>query len=125
MGHLLMGASYAQFGVQGNPTAIHNPRLYTDPRPRPWDLGLLFNRDKRLAERVRRALAGLGEAYVVEYNVPYCVCDESDYTIPVHGEGRGIPNMLLEIRNDHISDTPNALRMAEYLARAIQSMPAL
>ena len=36
------------------------------------------------------------------HNEPYPVDDSSDYTIPVHGEQRGIPHVLLEIRNNEI-----------------------
>ena len=41
---------------------------------------------------------------VVGDNEPYAVSDETDYTIPVHGEARGLMNTGIEIRQDLISD---------------------
>ena len=37
-------------------------------------------------------------------NEPYAVSDETDYTIPVHGEARGLMNSGIEIRQDLIAD---------------------
>ena len=37
-------------------------------------------------------------------NEPYAVSDETDYTIPVHGEARGLMNTGIEIRQDLIAD---------------------
>ena len=55
-------------------------------------------------------------------NEPYSVDDESDYTIPTHGERRGIPHVLIEIRQDLIATAPGqsgwAARLSELLGRA-------
>lgn len=85
--------------------AIHSftPRL-AGGTPRACHLGVLYNRDARLADAIIAAALQLtGSARVVR-NAPYAVDDASDYTIPVHGEGRGIPHALLEVRNDLIQD---------------------
>jgi predicted N-formylglutamate amidohydrolase len=59
-------------------------------------------------------------------NEPYFVSDQTDYTIPVHGERRGIPHALIEIRQDLITDQSGqrvwALRLARLLALAYQQM---
>ena len=48
--------------------------------------------------------------------------DETDYTIPVHGERRGLPHALIEIRQDLIADESGqrawALRLARLLPQA-------
>jgi predicted N-formylglutamate amidohydrolase len=49
-------------------------------------------------------------------NEPYIVDDVSDYTIPVHGETRGIPHVLLEVRNDLINDARGQQEWADRLA---------
>ena len=41
---------------------------------------------------------------VVGDNEPYAVSDLTDYTIPVHGEARGLINTGIEIRQDLIAD---------------------
>jgi predicted N-formylglutamate amidohydrolase len=85
---------------------------------RPWHTGLLFNRDDRLS----RPLIALMEAeggLVVGENQPYSVSDESDYTIPVHGERRGLPHAEIEIRQDLIADEAGQSVWAERLGRLL------
>ncbi len=48
---------------------------------------------------------------VVGDNEPYAVSDETDYTIPVHGEARGLMNTGIEIRQDLIADVAGAEAM--------------
>ena len=55
---------------------------------------------RRCCCKLLRAEADL----VVGDNEPYAVSDETDYTIPVHGEARGLMNTGIEIRQDLISD---------------------
>ena len=50
-------------------------------------------------------------------NEPYAVSDETDYTIPVHGEMRGLMNTGIEIRQDLISDQAGEKAWADRLAR--------
>jgi predicted N-formylglutamate amidohydrolase len=70
---------------------------------RPWHAGLLYNRDGRLSRLMIEALGRHGDLIVGE-NEPYAVSDESDYTIPVHAERRGLPYAEIEIRQDLIAD---------------------
>ncbi len=87
-------------------------------RPRPWHVGVLYNRDARLG----RLLLGLlrGEVgLVVGDNEPYAVSDETDYTIGVHGERRGLPHVEIELRQDLIADESGSAEWAERLARLL------
>jgi predicted N-formylglutamate amidohydrolase len=52
-------------------------------------------------------------------NEPYAVGDLTDYTIPVHGERRGIPHVELEIRQDLIGDAAGQAAWATRLARLL------
>ena len=52
-------------------------------------------------------------------NEPYAVSDETDYTIPVHGEARGLMNSGIEIRQDLIADPAGQSEWAERLARIL------
>ena len=56
---------------------------------------------------------------VVGDNEPYAVSDETDYTIPVHGEARGLMNTGIEIRQDLIGDQAGEKAWAERLARIL------
>jgi predicted N-formylglutamate amidohydrolase len=85
---------------------------------RPWHAGILFNRDARLA----RALLDLLRAednLVVGENEPYRVTDHTDYTVPVHGERRGLPHVEIEIRQDLITEPAGQALWADRLARLL------
>jgi predicted N-formylglutamate amidohydrolase len=56
---------------------------------------------------------------VVGDNEPYAVSDETDYTVPVHGEMRGLMNTGIEIRQDLISDQAGEKEWADRLARIL------
>lgn len=77
-------------------------------RDRPWPIGVSFLRDGRFAALMRKALILLVEGPVGD-NEPYPVEADVDYAIPVHGEGRGLPSAMIEIRNDGLR-TPEEVR---------------
>ena len=56
---------------------------------------------------------------VVGDNEPYAVSDDTDYTIPMHGEARGLINTGIEIRQDLIADEAGERQWAERLARIL------
>ena len=87
---------------------------------RDFELGLLYNRDARLAERLADLFARANPHVTVKLNEPYVVDDLSDYTIPVHGERRGIPHVLIETRNDLITDDRGQREWADRLAASLR-----
>lgn len=108
-------------GIASLLVAVHSfTPLYKNQR-RPWHVGALYNRDRRLAEVLLALMAEDGDL-VIGDNEPYTVDDESDYTIPQHGEKRAIPHVLVEIRHDLIEtpagQTEWAERLADWLIRA-------
>ena len=98
--------------------AVHSFTPVFKDAARPWHVGVLYNRDSRLAVKLidlLRREPGL----VVGDNEPYSVTDESDYTIPVHGEQRDLPHVAIEIRQDLIADEAGQRRWAALLARLL------
>ncbi|QQO24016.1 N-formylglutamate amidohydrolase [Bradyrhizobium diazoefficiens] len=83
---------------------------------RPWHVGALYNRDAVLPRLLLKHLRSQGDL-VVGDNEPYAVSDLTDYTIPVHGEARGLVNTGIEIRQDLITDQSGQQQWAERLAR--------
>ena len=57
-------------------------------------------------------------------NEPYFVSDATDYTIPQHGEVRGLPHVEIEIRQDLVSDEAGQTVWAERMARALEAAQA-
>src|SRR6266478_5433003 len=72
--------------------------------------------DARLPRLLLKQLRGEGDL-VVGDNEPYAVSDETDHTIPVHGEARGLMNTGIEIRQDLIADPAGQKLWADRLAR--------
>ena len=72
----------------------------------------------RLAHALRDLLAAPGDL-VVGDNEPYSVTDDTDYTIPVHGERRGLAHVAIEIRQDLIGDEAGQEYWAARLARTL------
>ena len=64
----------------------------------------------------------LARVYHNESSLLISVDDASDYAIPVYGEGRGLPHVELEIRQDLLADEAGqdawAHRLADVLRRA-------
>jgi predicted N-formylglutamate amidohydrolase len=85
---------------------------------RPWQVAVLFNRDPRLAHPLAELLRAEGDLVVGE-NEPYAVSDLTDYTVPVHGERRGLPHVEIEIRQDLITQPAGQREWAERLARLL------
>ncbi|GAA0525277.1 N-formylglutamate amidohydrolase [Rhizomicrobium palustre] len=86
--------------------------------PRPWEIGVLWDRDGRLAQPLMNRLAGAG--FVVGDNEPYSGALEND-TLNRHGTKNGLPHVLIEIRQDLIGTEPAAQAMAERLAPILEA----
>ncbi len=99
--------------------ALHSfTPVFMDER-RPWDVGVLYGRDPRLARLVRDGLRSDG-TLIVGDNQPYSVSDASDYTVIVHGEQRGIPHVELEIRQDLLASASDVQSWAERLGAVLE-----
>jgi len=85
---------------------------------RPWHAGLMYNRDPRFAHPLL-ALLRREDGLVVGDNEPYGVTDASDYTVPVHGEQRGLHHVAVEIRQDLIAEHKGQQAWAHLFARAL------
>jgi predicted N-formylglutamate amidohydrolase len=106
---------------QGRPAVvlgIHSFTPFFKGFVRPWHAGILFRKSRAFGEALVSALAEPG--LVVAANEPYTIDDEGDYTVPVHGEARGLDAALVEIRQDLIADEAGAAQWAHRLAAALR-----
>ena len=85
---------------------------------RPWHAGVLYNRDPRFAHLLLDLLKR-EDGLVIGDNEPYSVTDASDYTIPVHGERRGLHHVAIEVRQDLIADDKGQSEWALLLERLL------
>jgi len=110
--------------TQGLPTILVSLHSFTPVYAgiaRPWHIGTLYHRDDRLPHLLRDKLRLEGDL-VVGDNEPYAVSDATDYTIPVHGEKRGLMHTGIEIRQDLIGDPSGQQQWAERLARLLREI---
>lgn len=109
---------------RGQPTvlvALHSFTPVYAGIARPWHIGTLYHRDRTLPPLLLQHLRAEGDL-VVGDNEPYAVSDTTDYTIPVHGEMRGLINTGIEIRQDLIGDQSGQQQWAERLARILSEI---
>jgi predicted N-formylglutamate amidohydrolase len=105
--------------------AIHSYTRQLKGRPaRPWQVGILWHRDGRLARPLMARLRA--EGFCVGDNEPYSGELEGD-TMSRHGTARNLAHVLIELRQDLIS-TPEgqrlwAARLAPILSEAIEELP--
>lgn len=110
----------------GQPTlllSIHSFTPALNGRARPWQIGLSPGHDRRLAELMRGALTRDGRLTVGD-DQPYPIDRDNDYTIPVHGDGRGLPCVMVEIRQDGLRNEAEAAAWAARLADAYHRVEA-
>lgn len=85
---------------------------------RPWHAGVLFSHSQTAGQALVEAL-GRDPCLTVAANEPYVITREEDYTVPVHGEDRGLEALLIEIRQDLLGDAAGCERWAKRLHTAL------
>jgi predicted N-formylglutamate amidohydrolase len=100
--------------------SIHSFTPYLDEE-RPWHVGVLWDQDQRLAEPILAALYDV-DGLVVGANQPYSGHLPLGYTCQTHGDTKGRPNVIFEVRQDLI-DTPTGVdAMADILVPVIANV---
>jgi predicted N-formylglutamate amidohydrolase len=127
--HAAIAAELDRMGQENNKSAvvisIHSFTPSWKGRPRPWQVGILYDRDARLAVSLMARLIEAG--FIVGDNEPYTGALEGD-TLYQHGTLRGLPHVLIEIRQDLIDTDAAAqafaLRLKPILDAALADMIA-
>ncbi|MBC8339136.1 MAG: N-formylglutamate amidohydrolase [Rhodospirillales bacterium] len=114
--HDAIHEALAHLWRRGTPPAlfsIHSfcPEFGDDHRP--WDVGVLWNRDPRIAKPLIKKLAAHG--LHVGDNEPYSGRDLA-YTLNLHGSSAGLANCVIEINQDQVRDRNGIKRWADILA---------
>src|SRR5579872_2011938 len=83
------------------------------------EIAVLYHHETRLSRLMLELLRAEG-GLTVGANEPYAITDDSDYTAPVHGEGRGLEHVEIEIRQDLIADPAGQTAWAGRMARLLK-----
>lgn len=90
---------------------------------RPWHVGVLYNRVHELARATRDRFAQEAGLNVGD-NEPYNMGDDTDYTIPIHGEQRGLACVEIEMRQDLLLTGSGRREWATRLHRVLRRAAA-
>lgn len=90
--------------------------------PRPVELGILHDEDTRLADLMLAGAAFL-PARQVARNAPYGPQDGVTHTLRRHGLANGLPNVMLEVRQDLLGDAEAQAQIAREILTLLR--PAL
>ncbi len=86
--------------------------------PRPWHVGVLWAEDGRIARPLIDAL-GRDPTLCVGDNQPYDGRNRHGYTVETHALARGLPHVLIEVRQDLIAEVAGQRAWADRLADAL------
>ncbi|MEO8114695.1 MAG: N-formylglutamate amidohydrolase [Phenylobacterium sp.] len=107
----------AQVGRTSLLVSLHSFTPVFQGHVRPWRMGVLHRGDSALSDRMLALLRReLGEE--VGDNQPYRL-DETDNTIPLHVDPRGLDYLEIEVRQDLIADEAGQARAAALIARLL------
>lgn len=100
--------------------AVHTFTAALDGRRRPFDAGVLYERDRGLAQRLARRLRDAGLR--VRYNQPYSGMAGMMYSIDRHGKHHGLPCLELELNQDLFEERSTAARLATVVEGGIREL---
>lgn len=102
----------AAAGVRSQVVSIHSFTPVFKGERRSVELGILFDRDRTLPERLMPCFATVD----ARYNEPYGPRDGVLHTLNLHAAPRGLAHAMIEIRNDFLTDERGQAGWAERLA---------
>lgn len=103
---------------------IHSFTPVYKGEPRSVEVGVLHDRDSRLADRMLELAKGTSD-YDVQRNEPYGPQHGVTHTLKAHALPFGLLNVMIEVRNDLIADESGVERAAQFLAKNIKAALAV
>jgi predicted N-formylglutamate amidohydrolase len=116
--HDAIDACLSRRRAVGLPTtliAIHSFTPVFLGNARPWQVGIVFDDDRRVADGLISGLRA-DPALTVGINEPYSPADQVYYTVARHAGSWDLPAAMIEIRNDEIADEAGQRAWADRLA---------
>jgi predicted N-formylglutamate amidohydrolase len=119
--HDAIDACLARRLAAGRATALIAVHSFTPVflgKARPWQVGIVFGDDARMADALIRGLAD-EPALTVGINEPYSPADQVYYTVSRHADPHGLLAAMIEVRNDEIGDEDGQRIWADRLANVL------
>lgn len=124
--HNTIDAHIGRIMSEGHIPALISIHSFTDHfncMKRPWHIGVLWNYDPRMAVPLIDELYKDSNLCIGD-NEPYSGREEYGYTIDVHAFSKGLPHVLIEIRQDLINTVEKAYYWADLLYEGLNKICA-
>ena len=112
--------------ARGGPPAIISVHTFTRVlrgAERPWHVGILWDDDGRIPVPLIAGLRG-DSSLMVGDNQPYSGRNRHGYTVETHAYPRGLPNVLIEVRQDLVETDDDARAWGDRLAEPLAEILA-
>ena len=103
--------------------SLHSFTPHQHGLARPWDVGVLWDTDARLALPLMARLRSGGDIRVGD-NEPYSGRHPADFTVDHHAESLGLACAGVEIRQDLVANSQGRAAWANRLERALEPVLA-
>lgn len=113
--------AFRERGIVPAVLSIHSFTPVLDGFERPWQIGVLWERDPRIARPLMEILRNR-HRLVVGDNEPYAGRDNYGYTMEHHVVAEGLPQVLIEIRQDLIDTRHGVETLAGILGPALEEI---
>lgn len=124
--HHAVDQAFARLRREGPEPLLFSVHTFTPSlggEDRRWDLGVLWNRDPRIAVPLIEILRE-ADGLQVGDNQPYSG-KEIAYTLNLHAGSAGLAHCAIEVRQDHCESAGGLDRFADLLAGALQRILAM
>ncbi len=101
--------------------AVHSFTPVLNGKTRPWEIGVLWDKDMRLRDIFLKDFREAG--FHVGDNEPYSGKAPADFTVDHHAERPGVPHIGIEIRQDLVHDAAGIARLGNIMHKIIESIP--
>lgn len=105
-------------GLRPVMVTVHSFTPVYNGKPRRVEFGVIHDADAHFAVAVQSAATKLTRLNV-QLNAPYSAADDVTHTLRLHATPYGLPNVMLEIRNDLIATAAQQEAMADQLAQVL------
>jgi predicted N-formylglutamate amidohydrolase len=103
--------------------SIHTCSPVFDRVVRPWHIGIMWDKDPRIAVPLMENLRAM-DGVCIGDNEPYSGRHPHDFTVDYHAEPAGLPHAGIEVRQDLVADSDGARKWAGILAEALEPILA-
>jgi predicted N-formylglutamate amidohydrolase len=114
--------SFERRGIVPAFVAVHSFTPIFKQVRRPWQIGILWDKDPRIPVPLIDLLRA--EGITVGDNEPYSGKAPADHTVDHHAEGGGLPHVSIEIRQDLIDHPEGVSRWAGLIGDALEKILA-